>query len=101
MLITLLPALSLSTHLDAQQHQTHVTLLGDRSIHTQDEHGNFKHPFVNQPSHGDSIYYPDSKTMSVKLSRKPGPNINPTQESDWTTLKKSVKHFFTGESSTI
>ena len=45
----------------------HITLQGEQAELTRDERGNFKHPFLSQPSHVSSIYFPDSKSLSIKL----------------------------------
>ena len=69
---------------------------GDRLIHTQDEDGNFKHPFVNQPDHVTSIHYEDSKTLSVKIEQKPGP-ISPGDEYYHTvSWSDTIKEILTG-----
>lgn len=39
--------------------------------HTIDHRGNFKHPFENQPGQVTSISYPESKSFSTRLHRKP------------------------------
>ena len=52
----------------------HIELEGPHSSHTKDEDGNFKHPFLSRPDHIESIYYKDSKTISTKLERRPGPS---------------------------
>ena len=46
-----------------------VTLSGDQANHTLDEFGNFKHPFLNQPSHIETIEYPEDKAISVKVKQ--------------------------------
>ena len=49
---------------------SHVTLQGKHEELTRDEHGKFKHPFLSQASDVSSIYYPDSKSLSIKLNAK-------------------------------
>ena len=63
-----------------------LTLHGKQEELTRGENGKFQHPFLSQPSHVSTISYPDSKTISFKLSgRQPeqlksspivGANIN-------------------------
>ena len=42
--------------------------------HTLDSLGRFKHPFADQTADVQSIYYPESGTISTKLHRKPAPS---------------------------
>ena len=53
------------------EHLTH-------SEHTSDEHGNYKHPFLNAPAELQTIYYKKSGTFSTKLHRVEGMSRNLT-----------------------
>ena len=79
-----------------------------------DEEGNFRHPFLNQPSHIDTIHYPESQTFSIKLQMKKGPNKhadfvkqnfnsrrNKHKMTKWEKFRKSFKDFFGGKQSTM
>ena len=52
------------------------------SQHTSDEHGHYKHPFLNAPAELQTIYYQKSGTFSTKLHRVEGMshNLNKTGE---------------------
>ena len=47
---------------------------GAHSSHTTDELGNFVHPFLGASPELKNIHYPDSRTFSVRLEKKPGPS---------------------------
>jgi len=42
------------------------------SEHTSDEHGHFKHPFLNADPEVQTIHYPESGSFSTKLHRVEG-----------------------------
>ena len=67
--ITKLLAIALMTSdvLGDSKPARHIELEEPHSSHTQDEDGNFKHPFLSRPDHIESIYYKDSQTISTKL----------------------------------
>ena len=54
-------------------HSPTVNKQGDHSSHTTDELGNFVHPFLGASPEVRNIHYPDSRTFSVRLEKKPGP----------------------------
>ena len=93
--------------------QRHITVHEQQKDHTRDGEGNFKHPFLHQPSHIDTIFYPNSKTFSTKLAHVRGPNRHPDvlrktvereREMRMGTVDKAiakVKDWFTGESAAI
>ena len=55
-------------------HTSDMTLDVTQSEHTRNENGGFKHPFAHAAPEVQSIYYPESKTFSKKMTRVPGPS---------------------------
>ena len=96
--LLLLVDLTIAGHFNSIRNQTHVTLKGDRLMHTQDKDGNFHHPFVNQPDHVTSIHFEDSKTVSVKIEQKPGPHLTGSEPLPEVSWADSIKEILTGVS---
>ena len=73
--------------------------------HTVDHRGNFKHPFENQPNNVSTISYPESKSFSTKLHRKPAPSRHSKETSSravtksshapswWTSIENFARYF--------
>ena len=71
-----------------------VKLEGEQNEHTADEFGNFKHPFLNQPSHIETIEYPDDGVISVKVKQIKRQGKRPRSAktlSNWESMKESLQ----------
>ena len=61
----------------ARSNRSHpVTIEGiSQQEHTTDKFGRYMHPFAQAEPNATTIYYKDSKTVSTKLDRVPGPSM--------------------------
>ena len=58
-----------STQTKSSQEKTKTDMIieGTQEDHTSHADGSFKHPFLNAPSHINTIHYQESNTFSTKL----------------------------------
>ena len=61
---------------------------GSHASNTSDENGKYKHPFMHEDPDVTEIYYPDSKTFSIKL--QDARMSHPADETETDSLEKEL-----------